>query len=657
MIDLVRRIALISLLVIGQSAATAQDAATIEEGSLCEAGGAYVAGSAFAKHAVTYADGIVNSVMAAHEIAGLTLAVVKDGKPIILKGYGYADAPAGKRVDPFRSMFRVGSISKLFTWVAVMQLEEQGKLDLSENVNVYLKSFQLPEPHGVPLTLKDIMAHRPGYEEGGAGYMSARDPGGVISLKAKMERYVPAQVRAPSVAVSYSNYAVGLAGLIVEEVSGQPFNEYVEDHIFTPLGMKYSSFREPVGEGYPEGNIAQELERHLAKGHWRWGGKHREAAYEFLGASPSGGASNSAADMARFMIAMMQGGALGDARILKSETVERMKERSSKQFLTAHGFSHGFMNGWVAGHETFGHGGALSDFTSMMKYVPELGFGVFVSVNQAKGAHYALKVPDLLIERLFPAKRQLEDIEPAAEFAADREKFEGYYMNNRRNFSMLESIMYLYGKDSEVSIAPNGVLELWGARGTTYWIQIGPLSFRKSDSAAILNFAEDADGNILRYQTSSGTASHEKVGFFDLPDFFFFALGCAGLFTVTMFGTCFYQWKQRGMGAFGLSEKLAFAVSVGGLLFFAALYYVRESSQVEPWRFMYEFPGVEFMVLVWASLTMSGLMFVLLYSLLPLWRDLNGKLVGRLHHTAYAASGVILVAALWKWNLLGFYYY
>ncbi len=618
----------------------------------------FVAETEFAKHAEAYADGMIDAMMKGHEIAGLTLAVVKDGKPIILKGYGYADEPVRKKVDPYRSMFRIGSISKLFTWVAIMQLEEQGKLDLTENVNVYLEGFQLPAPHGVPLTLNDIMAHRPGYEEGGMGYMSARDPADVTSLRYAIERYVPAQVRAPGVAVSYSNYAVSLAGLIVEEVSGQPFNDYVEGHIFRPLGMHYSSFREPLGEGHPEGSISKELEPHLAEGHWRWAGKHREAGYEFIhGTGPSGAASSSAADMAIFMIAMMNGGRHGDAQILGPETVERMKERNSKQHLNSQGFSHGFMNGWVAGYETFGHGGALSDFRAMMKYVPELGFGVFVSINQAKGGRYTGNIPNLLIEGLFPAKTQLEDIRPASEFTADRSKFEGNYMNNRRNFSMLEAIFSLYGKQSSVSIASDGMLVLSSTRGATYWAQIGPLSFRKSDSAAILNFEEDADGNILRYQVSSGTASHEKVSVFELPAYFFFAVGCAGFFSITMFTARVYHWKHKGIESFTLPEKIAFTVSGGGLLFLGALYYVREATRVEPWRFMYDFPATEFTVLIWASLIMSGLVIGLLCSLVPLWQQSGIGMFGRAHYTLYAVSGVVLVTALWKWNVLGFYYY
>ena len=317
----------------------------------------HIADTDFAKEVSLYADEVIVPMLEEQKIAGLTLSVVKDGEPILLRGYGYADAPAGIKVDPYRSMFRIGSIAKLFTWVAVMQLEEQGKLDLSANVNEYLTSFQLPEPHGKPLTMHDIMAHRPGYEDGGAGYMSYRDPAGVTSLRYAMETYIPAQVRAPGVAVAYSNYAVSLAGLIVEEISGQPFNNYVEEHIFEPLGMQYSSFREPLGNGHPEGPIANELIPHLAKGHWMPEDTHQIAGYEYIHATgPSGSASNSAADMARFMIAMLQNGEFEGKRILKAETVERMKERYYNEHPQGQSFAHGFMNGTHKGYEFFGHG-------------------------------------------------------------------------------------------------------------------------------------------------------------------------------------------------------------------------------------------------------------------------------------------------------------
>ena len=300
---------------------------------------------------------------------------------------------------------------------------------------------------------------------------------------------------------------------------------------------------------------------------------------------------------------------------------------------------------------------ALSDYRSMMKYVPELDFGVFVSINQASGARAALSLPNMMIEKFFPEKELLADIKPDPEKADALERFEGDYMANRRNFSKLEAIFGLFGRKSSISVAPDGALELDARYGISRWIQVGPLSFRKSDGADLMSFYEDDAGTILRYQTPSGTGSFEKVSFYDVPEYFYMALGLAGFFTATFLLAGIYKLKRKGIEAFTGPEWFGFYVSAGGALFYLALLYVRESSKVEPWRFMYDFPGTEFTVLVFASLLMAGLMISLLFSLIPLWRTSGATVIGRLHQTLYAVSGLVLISALWKWNLLGFYWY
>src|SRR6185369_14127149 len=111
-----------------------------------------------------FLDGLVPLQIQRDDIAGATIAVVKDGKLLFTKGYGYADVEKKIPVSAQNTLFRPGSISKLFTWTAIMQLYEQGKLDLDRNVNDYL-DFKIPDAFGKPITLKNIMTHTPGFEE------------------------------------------------------------------------------------------------------------------------------------------------------------------------------------------------------------------------------------------------------------------------------------------------------------------------------------------------------------------------------------------------------------------------------------------------------------------------------------------------------------
>src|SRR5579871_1220042 len=191
-----------------------------------------------------YLDGMMPAQLARENIAGAVIAVVKDGKVLFAKGYGYSDIEKRKPVDPDITLFRPGSISKLFTWTSVMQQVEQGKLDLDKDVNAYL-DFKVPATFGKPTTLRDIMTHRPGLQETIKDLFvaSAAD---LRPMNQYLPAHLPAQIFPPGTIPAYSNYATTMAAYIVQRVSGQPFDDYVEEHIFKPLNMTHATFRQPL---------------------------------------------------------------------------------------------------------------------------------------------------------------------------------------------------------------------------------------------------------------------------------------------------------------------------------------------------------------------------------------------------------------------------
>jgi CubicO group peptidase (beta-lactamase class C family) len=178
-----------------------------------------------------------------NDIAGAAVVIVKDGQVLTQRGFGYADVAARKRVDPATTMFRAGSISKLFTWTAVMQLVEQHKIDLDADVNQYL-DFKIPPYQGKPITVRNLMTHTPGFEEAFKG--GIRFSGQVPPLDEVLKGMLPERVYAPGTTPAYSNYGAGVASYIVQRISGIPFEEYVERNIFGPLNMTHSSFRQPL---------------------------------------------------------------------------------------------------------------------------------------------------------------------------------------------------------------------------------------------------------------------------------------------------------------------------------------------------------------------------------------------------------------------------
>ena len=180
-----------------------------------------------AENVAIFMDAYLTSQLAGYNTQGAVVAVVKDGEILFSGGYGYQDRENRIKMDPAVSLTRPGSISKLFTWVSVMQLYEQGLLDLDADVNTYLSSFQIPGTYEEPITMKHILSHTAGFEETALGYLITFDPEGAETLEYAMANYIPARVNPPGVVSSYSNYATALAGLIIQNLSGLSFNEYV----------------------------------------------------------------------------------------------------------------------------------------------------------------------------------------------------------------------------------------------------------------------------------------------------------------------------------------------------------------------------------------------------------------------------------------------
>ena len=177
--------------------------------------------------------------MRKHHIAGAAVSVVKDGELFFAKGYGSADFEKGIPVDPEQTNFRTGSIAKLFTWTAVMQLAEQGKLDLDEDINTYL-DFRIPDTYPQPITLKHLMTHTAGFEDLYYGRL-ANDPNDLLPPREWLISHMPARVRPPGRYAAYSSYGAALAGYIVARVSGEPYDQYVQEHILDPLGMVHTT--------------------------------------------------------------------------------------------------------------------------------------------------------------------------------------------------------------------------------------------------------------------------------------------------------------------------------------------------------------------------------------------------------------------------------
>ncbi len=399
-------------------------------------------------------DGLVNYGIESGDIAGGVIAVVKDGKVLFQSGYGYADVAGRVPMDPERVLTRIGSTSKLFTWTAVMQLVEQGKLDLDRNVDDYL-DFKVSPPSGKPITLLDLMNHCGGFEEGLKDLLSL-DPSGLQSTETYLKQHPRPLLFAPGTVPAYSNYGTALAGYIVQRVSGEPFERYIERHIFLPLGMRHSSFDQPLPDRFKDS---------VSRG-YRVASQPAQP-YELVVTRPAGSVTSSAADMARFMIAHLQQGRLDGYEMLHSET-EKLMQSPSRAAPPGFGtMAHGFFYDVRNGRTVIGHGGDTVFFHTELDLLPAEGAGIFYSFNSRgrENAVYGLRkaLLDQFMDRYFPGPADSPETSTAAHpssatAAAEALSIVGRYESSRRVEHGFLSIFYLFqqtviGADADGTIS------------------------------------------------------------------------------------------------------------------------------------------------------------------------------------------------------------
>lgn len=418
-------------------------------------------------------DGLVPYAMASGNVAGGVVVVVKDGAVLLQKGYGYADVQSKKPVDPERTLFRLGSIAKVFTWTAVMQLVDRGDIDLDRDVNDYL-DFKLPVA-GKPITMRHLMTHTAGFEER-IKNMAGAGPAQLRTLEAYVKASVPKLIYVPGEVPSYSNYGAALAGYIVQRVSGEDFNDYLDRHVFGPLGMQRSSFRQPLPPA-----LAQDL----SGGY----GSATDAPwyFEICNPSPAGSLSATGSDMAQFMLAHLRAQSGADTRLLRPEAAGVLHGSISRPIPTLSGLSLGFEVNRDA-RRIIGHGGDTQVFHSDMKLYLEDGIGLFMVFNSDgdDGTTYDIltKLFTEFTERYSPVTLPEE---PTAATALEHGRLlaaAGPYQSSRRaDSSFLRTLALLGQQDIEVNddgtiVLPsetgiNGQPKVWREVAPFVWREVG----------------------------------------------------------------------------------------------------------------------------------------------------------------------------------------
>jgi CubicO group peptidase (beta-lactamase class C family) len=433
-------------------------------------------------------DGMIPYALAHGNIAGSVLVVVKDGKILFAKGYGYSDVAKRKPVIADETMFRPGSVSKLFTWTAVMQQVQSGKLDLDRDVNDYL-DFKIPEKFGKPITLRNCMTHTPGFEEGihDAFVKNAKD---LRPLGVYLKNRIPDRIYPPGQTTAYSNYCASLSGYIVERVSGEPFADYVANHILKPLGMTRSTFEQP---------LPASLAPFMSNGYTK-ASAEKPTPFEMIQTAPAGALSATGTDMAHFMIAHLNNGSFNGVSILSPATVQLMHSPQSRMAPGVNGFDLGFYQENRNGLRIIGHAGDTNPFHSDLHLLLDKNVGVFMSFNsqgnEGESDKFRTTLFRAFLDRYFPY--QAPEEKTVADPKPDAARVAGWYGSSRKINSSLRLLSAL--GQSEVAAKPDGTITIDVLKNEAgeprIWREVGPLTYREVGGQTHTKFVTDANGNV-----------------------------------------------------------------------------------------------------------------------------------------------------------------
>lgn len=596
-----------------------------------------------------FMDGLIAAQLPAVHAPGATIAVVQNGKLIFAKGYGLANSEKQTPVVADTTLFRPGSISKLFVWTAVMQLVEAGKLDLNADVNSYLTAFQIPATFPQPITLAHLMAHTAGFEEQGLGVFAANGES-MKPLAAYLSTRIPLRVRPPGELSAYSNYGAALAGYIVSQVAGMPFEEYMQEKLLNPLQMSHSSFRQPL-----PANLAADM----ATGYLYANGSYDAGDFEFVQAAPAGALSATASDLANFMIAHLQNGRFGTEHILQEATARQMHSQLFSHNPKVGGFAYGFMEMTLNGQHLLMHGGDTVYFHSLMALLPAQNIGLFVSYNSSGGAAAVDNTLRAFMDRYFsaPALRAAPPIADATRHAA---QVSGEYMLARSNESTPEKVSRLF-QAFTVNVNANDPTQITlGAPGQAqrFYQKVAPFIYQPVDLHPNTNgglvFRSDAQGRVTHLFIENAPFS----AFIKLPWYLAAGfqqnvlLGCIALFaSVLLWGPIGFWLRRRFKQTEAGWQRLAAwcagllsALSIFFLVAFIALFSNPKLAFGLP-------PWIDYlMVLPWV---IALLTLVLLCFSLVAWRQRAWSLLGRIHYTLVTLAALVFVGWMVYWKLLG----
>jgi CubicO group peptidase (beta-lactamase class C family) len=587
---------------------------------------------AFFQDLETFVDQYFSEQMVQLNIPGAVFVLVKGNELLLAKGYGFANLEKKIEVIPDRTLFRVGSVSKLFTATAVMQLVEAGKLNLFEDINRYLKDFQIEDKYSQPIVAANLLTHTAGFDEHTIG-LETLNESEVIPLGEYLATRMPPRIMPPGKTISYSNHGMGLAGYLVEVVAGIPFEQYIQENIFQPLEMYRSSFQ-----------LSSHLADDLAIGYEYKTDSYRSVPFSYIKIPPGGSLNATATDIAHFIMAHLQNGYYKNRRIFNEATALEMHRQQFTNAPRLPGFTYGFYERFENNQRAILHGGTVRGFASLLFLLPEHNLGFFVAGNSLEfklGSEFIHQ----FLDRYYPVSESSVVPPVPANFERRAKYFTGYYRNDRYSRNTVQKIMALFSQirvsASEGSLIIPDPLE---DEDTHQWIEVEPLLFNRIDDDISLAFGEDNRGRITYLFMEINT--FEKLPWYETRPFHLVVLGfCVLIFLVS----CIVALRFGISNISKIPELLAFALAPLNLIFLIGFILVSSS----PYGLAYGVPLLIIVLLCLPLLTTVMTVSLIIFMLLAL-KNGDWNLCQRLYYSLMTLASVVFILWLRYWNLLGF---
>lgn len=616
-----------------------------------------------------FLDGYLAEPMAEHHIPGVVISVVQDDRVILSKGYGYADLANQTPFDPAQTVLTAASLGKAFTAAALLHLADQGHIDLDEDVRPYIRDFELPDTFSEPLTFAHLLTHTDGFEARVIGVLAMTEAD-LRPLGEMLANYMPTQLYPPGAYMTYGNFAANLAGYLVAEISGMPFEQYVAENIFTPLGMNDSTFDQ---------RLTPEMRARVAKAYEYADDEQVELPFFYLNHAPEGGLRSTAADINRFMLALLNGGAFDGARILSEATASTMFTQQFTPEPRMAGITYGLFEHFENDQRLLLRDGDGIGTRTRMVLLPEHDLGFVISYNSGDG-NLRLDIVSALLDRYFPAKNA-DALVPVAGFQERVAQFTGTYRPLQADITSFGKSMYFFSQLVDVSSTDDGHLRIaatgmggeqssamGGFEGTSFWVEVEPLYFRQVDGPGQLAFVQDNAGTIT--QMISGQGYHSpflKLPWYGGAQFQMLLIELVVLLIVSMLVLTLIIWpvgvllrRRRGIPTqttWGGSVARLWVTIVGGMLVLFVLRAIGVLYAIGSIGGMPNFVwGVnDEMISVLNSIYLPVLLALPLPLLAVLaWGNRWWNVWARLHYSLVALA--VLVGIWWTqyWNLLGF---